>query len=353
MMDTRANARRAMALAAIVLALACLPVAAADPSVDEMIEALSTKPAAPAGPRTRSITRSGTPVAPVRREGKLQLAVQFEFASAQISPQSREVLLRLASAMKSPALSGQRYRIEGHTDIVGSVAANQRLSERRALAVTDYLKSASGIEPVRFSAWGLGSSTLANLADPRAAENRRVVVISMEPLPAEAAGLDTSASVQQAKGSFSLRRKDAAIPAQAGTRLQEGDVLSTPAGSSALVKLDDGASLLVRSETELKITRLKLIGEPGSFGQTFELLGGAIRYVSGSLGKSRPDGIAFRTNAATIGIRGTDFDIVHTAQPIGSQDPGTYVKVNSGAVSVGGLDGSTVQVAKDEQAYAG
>ncbi len=345
--------RRSIPLAAFVMALACLPVAGAEPSIEEMIEALSVKPAAPPPARTRSLVRPTTPVAPERREGKLQLSIRFEFGSASISPESRELLLRLAAAMKSPALGGQRYRIEGHTDIVGSAASNQRLSERRALAVTQFLKSASGIEANKITAWGLGSSTLANPADPKAAENRRVVIISMEPVTDAVAGQESSATVSQLKGEILLRRKDALVPVKPGTRLQEGDVVGTPAGSSALVKLDDGASLLVRSETDLRITRLKMLGEPGSFGQTFELLGGAIRYVSGSLGKSRPDGIAFRTNAATIGIRGTDFDIVHTVAPVGAQDPGTYVKVNSGAVSLGGIDGSVVQLAKDDQAYAG
>jgi hypothetical protein len=109
----------------------------------------------------------------------------------------------------------------------------------------------------------------------------------------------------------------------------------------------------MRAETQLQITKLRLQGEVGVLSQVYELLAGACRYVTGALGKSRPTAIAFSTGTATVGIRGTDFDLVYTTQPSGSQDSGTYVRVSSGAVSLGGLDGSTVQVAKDEQAFAG
>ena len=39
------------------------------------------------------------------REGRLQLSVQFEYASAAISPQSRELLSRLSAAMRAPAFA--------------------------------------------------------------------------------------------------------------------------------------------------------------------------------------------------------------------------------------------------------
>lgn len=327
----------------LMLAVGC--AFAADPSVDEMIEALSTKPT---GPLSRGLTRG-----PPKREGKLQLQIQFEYNSDKISPESRELLLKLANAMKSPALEGNRFRIEGHTDASGSVSGNIRLSQRRALAVTQFLKTASGVDGNRMTPWGLGSSTLANAKDPLAAENRRVVVVSLEPLPSGAARDATSGSVVQVNGTLTARRKDETVALQAGARVQEGDVLVTAERTSALVRMDDGANLLMRAGTELQITKLRLQGEVGVLSQVYELLAGACRYVTGALGKSRPTAIAFSTGTATVGIRGTDFDLVYTTEPSGSQDSGTYVRVSSGAVSLGGLDGSTVQVAKDEQAYAG
>jgi OmpA-OmpF porin, OOP family len=327
-----------------LLLLACGLAFADEPSMDEMIEALATKPTA----LSRGIGKT-----PAKREGKLQLQIQFEYNSDRISPESRELLLKLANAMKSPALDGNRFRVEGHTDASGSVSGNIRLSQRRALAVTEFLKANSGVDANHMTPWGLGSSTLANARDPLAAENRRVVIISMEPLPSGTASNVTSGSVVQLNGTLTARRKDQEVPLLAGARVQEGDVLVTAERTSALVRMDDGANLLMRAETQLKIAKLKLQGDNGAFRQVYELLAGACRYVTGALGKSQPTAIAFNTGTATVGIRGTDFDLVYTTESRGEQEAGTYVRVSSGAVSLGGLDGSSVQIAKDEQAYAG
>jgi OmpA-OmpF porin, OOP family len=331
-------------IVALALLFGCGIAFADDPSMDEMIEALSTKPTA----LSRGLTK-----APPKREGRLQLQIQFDYNSDKISPESRELLLKLANAMKSPALEGNRFRIEGHTDVSGSESGNIRLSQRRALAVAQFLKAASGVDGNRMTPWGLGSSTLANAKDPLAAENRRVVIVSLEPLPSGAARDATAGSVMQVKGTLTARRRNETVPLQAGGRVQEGDVLVTPESATALVRMDDGANLLLRENTELSITKLRLQGEAGVLSQVFELFAGACRYVTGALGKSRPAAVAFSTQTATVGIRGTDFDLVYTKQAIGAQDSGTYVRVLSGAVSLGGLDGSTVQIAKDEQAFAG
>ena len=340
--------------AAILFPLGTL--AAEDPSVKEMIEALAPKPSASAegmGVRMRSLSRSARPSAPPIREGRLQLAVQFEYASAAISPQSRELLTRLSAAMKAPELAKLRYRIEGHTDITGSAERNQRLSERRAQSVADFLKGLSGVAESRLNTIGLGSSTPANPNDLKAAENRRVVVVSVEAAPESAVAADDDAgTVQQLKGSLYVRRKGVSQTVIVGSRVREGDVLSTLANSIALLKLDDGANVLLRSDSTVEFRKLRMHGEPGRMGQVMELLVGALRFVSGSFGRSRPDAVAFVTQTATLGLRGTDVDIVYAGQ-YGTEDPGTYVKVNEGGVAVGGVDGSTVELSKDEQAFAG
>ncbi|MCA9729792.1 MAG: OmpA family protein, partial [Candidatus Eisenbacteria bacterium] len=66
--------------------------------------------------------------------------------------------------------------VEGHADQRGSSAFNQALSERRALAVREYLVETGGVDPSRLSAQGFGES---RPLDPRPvpeayALNRRV-----------------------------------------------------------------------------------------------------------------------------------------------------------------------------------
>lgn len=61
----------------------------------------------------------------------------------------------------SQQLSGATYEsisVEGHTDRMGSNAANQTLSDARAAAVKDYLVIHGRIDPARISARGLGES---------------------------------------------------------------------------------------------------------------------------------------------------------------------------------------------------
>lgn len=336
------------------------PAPAADPSVEEMVEALRMKP----------LTRSLKPGQPrPRGEGKLQLQVQFDYNSATITPGSQALLDKLAGAMKSPALSGLEYSVEGHTDTTGTGAGNLRLSNRRAAAVRDYLAKASGIEAGKMSSIGMGSARLADAANPTGAINRRVVVVSLEPLPASAKAVgepadaksakDTKGAkesggvVEQVRGQVQVRRGPSNVVVEQGTRVREGDVLTTGAGSAAMLRLDDGAKLLMRAESVLRIAKLRLGGDTSTWAQGFDLAVGAFRYVTGALGGNRPEAVAISTSFATVGIRGTDIDLVHAEKDAGGNEAGTYVKVNQGAVAIGGADGSTVKLQKNEQAFAG
>lgn len=327
------------------------PAASPDggPSADEMLEALRMKPL------TRSIKPGG--VQP-RREGKLQLQVQFEFGSAELTPKSRELLKRLAGVMKDPALSGLDYRIEGHTDSVGTGAANLRLSQRRAESVRAFLAAESGVDREKMDPLGFGAARLLDPQNPTAAANRRVVVVSLEPLASAAAAVaaprlpDGAATIEQARGEVQVQRGKSFVVVGPGSRVREGDLLQTGRGSSALVRLDDGAKLLVRAETALRISKLRLKGDASLWSQAFDLVSGAMRYVTGALGGNRPDAVAFSTSLATVGVRGTDIDMVHAEKDADEFVAGTYVKVNDGAVVLGGKDGSKVQVGRAEQAVA-
>ena len=69
--------------------------------------------------------------------------------------------------------------IEGHTDNIGNPTANQQLSEKRALAVRDWLVESSNIPIKRFATKGLGDSkpVAENDSEVGRAKNRRVEII--------------------------------------------------------------------------------------------------------------------------------------------------------------------------------
>ncbi|MCV0426079.1 MAG: OmpA family protein [Roseibium sp.] len=100
------------------------------------------------------------------------LLVSFEYASARLSPAAKANLREFAKGIGDPDLKSANFVIEGHTDGIGSVAYNQRLSEDRAQAVTEFLVSL-GVDRVRLKTVGYGKTRpkAANINDP---SNRRV-----------------------------------------------------------------------------------------------------------------------------------------------------------------------------------
>lgn len=103
----------------------------------------------------------------------LALPIQFAFGSAEILPSARSQIEALAEGIRY--LEPTRHvTIEGHTDAAGGEQYNLQLSQRRALAVKNYLVSNYGISPNRLEAIGMGEYRLINEQDPYAAENRRV-----------------------------------------------------------------------------------------------------------------------------------------------------------------------------------
>jgi OOP family OmpA-OmpF porin len=185
--------RRAAALA-MVLAAAALPVAvnAQNPSSREIIKALrpgndavtrGIRPIAPgaATPGAPAQAAPAQPGAQVTGAPSVNLTVTFATGSAELTAPAMRTLDELGRALSSPDLAGFRFRVEGHTDTVGTAALNQSLSDRRAAAVVQYLTSRFGIPAARLEAVGLGESqplvaTGDEVAEPR---NRRVQVVNI------------------------------------------------------------------------------------------------------------------------------------------------------------------------------
>jgi OOP family OmpA-OmpF porin len=99
--------------------------------------------------------------------------VNFEYDSARLTPDSREVLDRVAESLK--AWPDVRVEVGGHTDWDGSNAYNQSLSQRRADSVRAYLIDA-GVAASRMTTRGYGEeSPIATNETPEGrARNRRV-----------------------------------------------------------------------------------------------------------------------------------------------------------------------------------
>ena len=116
----------------------------------------------------------------VSRDGdviKLNLpdGVTFDFAKYDLKPQFYPALNTIASTLKE--YNQTIVEVSGHTDSIGSDAANQTLSERRANAVSSYLIG-QGVQRERFEVVGMGERypVASNDTDSGRALNRRVEI---------------------------------------------------------------------------------------------------------------------------------------------------------------------------------
>jgi outer membrane protein OmpA-like peptidoglycan-associated protein len=101
--------------------------------------------------------------------------ITFAFNSANLDSQFYPVLNNVANVMKE--YNQTIVEVAGHTDSVGTDAVNQRLSEQRAQAVTNYLV-AQGVDSQRFITIGAGKSRpiASNDTEAGRAANRRVEI---------------------------------------------------------------------------------------------------------------------------------------------------------------------------------
>ncbi len=116
------------------------------------------------------------PAAPqvVRNEVKLDSDAFFNFDHSDLRPDAVAALDELIAKLKSSSRVS-RVNVIGHTDSVGSVAYNQKLSERRAASAKRYLV-AHGIDADQIDTQGAGelNPTYPNDTPASRQKNRRV-----------------------------------------------------------------------------------------------------------------------------------------------------------------------------------
>jgi OmpA-OmpF porin, OOP family len=158
-----------------------------DADGDGVADDADSCPATPAGtavdetgcPAQQEGCRAPAPGEPINLEGcatgesVVLKGVNFEVNSSRLTVNARAILNQVADSLA--AAPAMKVEIGGHTDAQGSDDFNQKLSERRAQAVHDYLV-ARGIDPSRLSSRGYGESQpIESNETPEGREvNRRV-----------------------------------------------------------------------------------------------------------------------------------------------------------------------------------
>lgn len=110
------------------------------------------------------------------RNQRVNLSLNFPTGSAALTPAAQAQARTFGQALMMPQLANMRFRIEGHTDAVGSRASNIALSRRRAQSVADFLVS-MGVPRSRIEVQGYGPDRPLPGTGRNSAQNRRVEAV--------------------------------------------------------------------------------------------------------------------------------------------------------------------------------
>ncbi len=167
-----------------------------------------------------------------------------------------------------------------------------------------------------------------NIADPKRLQPGSLLRIPAHLLREQ----PTVAEVVHAYGNVTVIRAstETALPLTSGENLASGDVVRTGAQSSTTLRFVDGARVLVRPDSELKIERLAQSRAGASTTLRLER-GSADSVVPPAQGASAPSRYEMRTPQTNLGVRGTEF---RTAAESGT----TRLEVLEGKVGARGSD---------------
>ncbi|HEX8954808.1 MAG TPA: FecR family protein, partial [Burkholderiaceae bacterium] len=119
----------------------------------------------------------------------------------------------------------------------------------------------------------------------------------------------------------------------AGEAVYEGDILATGKDSEAHLTMADAGFIVLRTNTRMQIFSYKADGGEQDNG-VLKLFSGAMRSISGWIGKYNRRSYLVRTPTATIGIRGTDHETRYIPPGSSEGEAGTYDKVFIGETTI-------------------
>ncbi len=145
-------------------------------------------------------------------------------------------------------------------------------------------------------------------------------------------------------------------PLQKGDAVNEGDILASAADASAQISMVDGGFIALRPDSRLKFDSFRFNGQQDGNEQSFfSLFKGGFRAITGLIGKINKASYRITTPSATLGIRGTDHEIIVVVpgSPLALLAPaGTYNKVNLGETTMTTAKG-TISILPNQMGYAG
>jgi len=152
--------------------------APATPTVAPSAQPSHQAPAQPSSSRTPTVTRTEPTVTPTRKPNvTLRSDLAFDINSSTLSPAAKAAIAQVAHQVRRAGLAG-KIQVDGYTDDIGSSSSGLALSQRRADAVSSYLRSHLLGAPVSIVSVGHGESdpVASNATAAGQQQNRRVTI---------------------------------------------------------------------------------------------------------------------------------------------------------------------------------
>ncbi len=170
------------------------------------------------------------------------------------------------------------------------------------------------------------------------------------------------ARLMQAQGTVTVQRDTRQLEAQQGSPLYASDRVSTTPGGYAVLAFRDDTRVTLNSGTQLALTQFAYnAAQPARGNMLFQLFSGGLRVATGLIAKANPQQVKFRTATATIGIRGTVFDISCGKADTGEDPPAAelsdqsceqslFATTRAGEITLAASDGREVSVGAGQSA---
>ncbi|HIO92689.1 MAG TPA: hypothetical protein EYG68_07575 [Leucothrix mucor] len=160
-----------------------------------------------------------------------------------------------------------------------------------------------------------------------------LLVLSVSPNLVTAADTDkTLGKTILARGSVTADRNNAREALKRRSPIFREDILRSGTNARAQFRMVDNALINLQENSVLRLRKYELKSASGGGSVVMELISGGLRTITGTIGKKNKKDYQLRTPAATIGIRGTMYEVEIV-------DDGMYVGAWSGSIDIHSYSG--------------
>ena len=159
-------------------------------------------------------------------------------------------------------------------------------------------------------------------------------------------------AIQQLTGDVTITGADNVTrKAVAKENIRSGDTVTTEAKSEILIRMSDGSSVALRPNTRFQFSDYRFDKKPDD-SVLVSLFRGTARLVTGLIARNNTSNFRVATTIATIGIRGTDFEVAVLPEDTPDARAGVYNYVRDGSTNISRASGENLNVAKEQTAFA-